>query len=62
MTASTEFLTGVNQQIAQTKSAMETLQSEIGQRVHRELQAPIETSITSCRSLAMQLDHPINLV
>ncbi len=57
MTASTELLSSVSQQVTQAKTAMDALQTEIGRRVQAELKGPIEVSVTSCRSLAVVLER-----
>jgi cell division protein ZapA (FtsZ GTPase activity inhibitor) len=60
MTTSAELLGGVGQQMEQTRSAMDAIRTEIGQRIGAELKSPIDSSITSCRSLATLLDRLLN--
>jgi len=57
MTTSTELLSRVSHQMTQAKTAMDTLQIEVGKRVQTELKGPIEVSVTSCRSLAVVLER-----
>jgi hypothetical protein len=55
--SSTELLAGVSQQMEQTKTGMDAIRTEIGQRIEAELKSPIEISVTSCRSLSVLLDR-----
>jgi hypothetical protein len=57
MGSSTELLAGVSQQMEQTKTGMDAIWTEIGQRIEAELKSPIEISVTSCRSLSVLLDR-----
>jgi hypothetical protein len=57
MATSAELLGGVSQQMEQTRTAMDAIRTEIGQRIGAELKSPIDTSVTSCRSLATLLDR-----
>ncbi len=57
MATSAELLGGVSRQMEQTRTAMDAIRTEIGQRITAELKSPIDTSVTSCRSLATLLDR-----
>lgn len=57
MASSAEQLAGVSYQMEQTRTAMDAIRAETGQRISAELKSPIDASITSCRSLAMSLDR-----
>jgi hypothetical protein len=60
MTASTEQLAGVSQQMKLTQTAMDAIRTETGQRISTELKAPIDAGVASCRALAGMLDQLLN--
>lgn len=57
ITASAELIGRVQQQMEQTKNAMDALQTGIARRVDSELMAPIEASMASARFLAASLNR-----
>jgi len=57
ITTSADLLVGVNQQMELTRKSVATISSETAERIGSELKAPIEQSLSSCRTLAQLLDR-----